>query len=951
MLINVTTEPTQLSDLELNTNLESSGYVEVIRDVDFTLGKSFSTSNYIDHPDYATRSALDVVNEIDEFMPEGLEHVTDVDVYYTDVSLNITQIYVIEDREFGGPGSVFLNVLLNRDYTYHDYTFDNDGSYYVASDGEIVTVNILLQVGLHSMDGKFSIEIHGWEADPIIGWPDDYMGGELFHVDLSDLVSESYTGWWSLNDYPPIGGSQPVQMQVYLNLDFTNIQRLSYPSDFSTTNDGSWLISAVYFPKVWYDTLDSAHDPIINCILEEVYYGYDPLIDDYSYLIYYMFYYDFERDNFGAAFGHYYDFEPLLMFVEEIGHEPYRIVYRDVGTYTLPPKVVIQDSHESLTSGSLNVSVSSELTPLLGDECMVEYQIKNDYFSTPAYHFETDHGLTPFMTVPHITVTNTYHQMEIGIPPGSGEAVLTPLQSFLYKFVDSVIRSAYGKLDEAFESSINVYEGVSLWNGGDYRVPENMSLTFDMLTNHFEFPYIVDCWEEVAHYTESKQDYQENGFYYDIDLGLEFVIPATVTLNVPTSVRKGQSYDVPIQIELDNEDILVKFNYSIGLGVIFHWWFISIEENMTFVGDCAFNVNLKQIDELVRMLGISGESLTGSYAQNWFTLKSFSTSTDLLGSLVSSTVEIHLLSILSDLLGSTQVGPIIKILKFFVEEIDIVARPVVCGSVTGNVEVENSAISLDTDSLVFEEGDTLETLSMTVAGGQSSSGIRIEDMRYNVEFSTDWELEFNLTSTLNNFVDDVSFDLGTFPEITVSSDDHEIEADVSTGYTQYASMEVVNDISPPEIELDGSPVQPTSSDQVTIIATITDESSLNQVILSYSTDGGSSWSNHSMTFSSPNDWYSYSIPARSHGTEVRYRVYAEDVFDNWGVSDIETYTVYNPPTTTTTTISTIGTTTGTDQTPTDSPLSGDPTLIIILAAAGIGSVIVVAAVVYVKKRE
>ncbi|GAH20728.1 unnamed protein product, partial [marine sediment metagenome] len=41
-----------------------------------------------------------------------------------------------------------------------------------------------------------------------------------------------------------------------------------------------------------------------------------------------------------------------------------------------------------------------------GDQCTVDYRYTNIYFSTSAFHYETDNGLTPFMTVPYITITN-----------------------------------------------------------------------------------------------------------------------------------------------------------------------------------------------------------------------------------------------------------------------------------------------------------------------------------------------------------------------------------------------------------------------------------------------------------------------------------------------------------------------------------------------------------------
>lgn len=272
--------------------------------------------------------------------------------------------------------------------------------------------------------------------------------------------------------------------------------------------------------------------------------------------------------------------------------------------------------------------------PLLGKECSVDYTITEEYFIEDAYHYKTDHGLTPFMTVPHITITNTYHQMEVGIPIGSVDADLTPLDSYLYPMSNEVIRTGYNRLDEAFDSPINVYEGVELWNGGDYEVPENMSLTLDILHNPFEFPYIVDCYEDVVHYTESRQNYKENGLYYDMNFDLTFTVPAIITISAPSQVMVGESYDVDIDLALRSDDIEISFAYDINLGLVLYWWYIGIEENASYAGQYDFAVDLNKMAALVESLGFSTQDLEGDYQGGWFTVSDMATSNDLLSTML-----------------------------------------------------------------------------------------------------------------------------------------------------------------------------------------------------------------------------------------------------------------------------------------------------------------------------
>ncbi len=106
--------------------------------------------------------------------------------------------------------------------------------------------------------------------------------------------------------------------------------------------------------------------------------------------------------------------------------------------------------------------------------------------------------------------------------------------------------------------------------------------------------------------------------------------------------------------------------------------------------------------------------------------------------------------------------------------------------------------------------------------------------------------------------------------------------------TSSVNSYVVVDTNPPTIVTSRSPLAPTYNDDVTVYANVSDASSINQAILSYSTDGGASWTNVSMGFTV--NW-SAIIPTQSSGTTVQYKVYAEDAGGNWGISATDQYTV------------------------------------------------------------
>jgi hypothetical protein len=102
-----------------------------------------------------------------------------------------------------------------------------------------------------------------------------------------------------------------------------------------------------------------------------------------------------------------------------------------------------------------------------------------------------------------------------------------------------------------------------------------------------------------------------------------------------------------------------------------------------------------------------------------------------------------------------------------------------------------------------------------------------------------------------------------------------------------------DDVGPVIGNHDRTPSTPDSTESVSVNVSVTDMSGVDTVILSYY--NGATWFNITMTGAEPD--YEGTIPALPHGTEVQYRVYANDTIDNWSVSETDSYTVTDPPTT------------------------------------------------------
>ena len=86
-----------------------------------------------------------------------------------------------------------------------------------------------------------------------------------------------------------------------------------------------------------------------------------------------------------------------------------------------------------------------------------------------------------------------------------------------------------------------------------------------------------------------------------------------------------------------------------------------------------------------------------------------------------------------------------------------------------------------------------------------------------------------------------------------------------------------------------TPEQPTSAESVTVYANVTDNLRVKRVILSYY--NGSGWINVTMNYNEIIGLYVGTIPALPSNTTVKYKIYAEDYYGNWIVSDTYSYTV------------------------------------------------------------
>ncbi|MHA2024783.1 MAG: S8 family serine peptidase [Candidatus Thorarchaeota archaeon] len=215
--------------------------------------------------------------------------------------------------------------------------------------------------------------------------------------------------------------------------------------------------------------------------------------------------------------------------------------------------------------------------------------------------------------------------------------------------------------------------------------------------------------------------------------------------------------------------------------------------------------------------------------------------------------------------------------------------------------------------------------------------------------------------TLDSWFSQVSvemIDVGSFYSGNIPGQSY----NTTVGYVYYAvdnagnldstsmfNYSIIDDNSPMIGTPVHSPTQPNSTQIVEISVTVTDESSVNSVILGYF--NGSHWNNASMTYNGT--YYVADIPGLVKDTQVFYKVYAYDEIGNSASSSQYSYTVHDEleVTTTISTSVTSTTETTTSSTTPNTTNTPDQTIMMLSLVVSISfALIALVLIVYKKTR-
>ena len=736
--------------------ITSSSTLTKTQAVNFTFNNiikhNFNTSSY-----EGSINVTKILNQITNFTSTGTNIFSGSTLSEYLVNTTLLNITLYNNHNLlGGSASIYLNVWSNTNFS----ELNNNSNFYSLSNGQSSPINILTFSGwTNQTDLVIEVEKSG-SLTPYLGT-----------ITVSQVFAHNQTSCYTTST----GDAQVCVNNTiigYRTVTLTNqqIAKLYQPDLYISNVGGSGLSQTVYSPQTLYYRLLT---------------GYDQEIGQNAIVIEYLYYWPNETDNFGSTLGHYYDFEPVYLYLKNIGQSPYRIVFetQNPGLTNLPAYLdIYSNSYISvqITSGTFNVS--NQLSPLLGTTMSTNYitnPINNYYTSTNYLNISSEF---PLITTPIMMVQDTYHNLIFGNSSSSVTKVgfTTPLTLL----TDNAIFTFYQLLNQSFMSQLHEYS----WN--NYVVPYNLSLTLDMLYNPFTKPFIIDCFENVAHENANARTNTDSSFIGTVQLNTTVIIPATLTITYPAQVVPNSNTTVNLSINLDENKVLVLFNYLINMSTYLKLWFLTQNISLLFNGGISAQIPLQTISSFQQKTGLN--SITDSHTfLNYITVNNVYFNVGLLGTIFNATIDINLYNVLQDLVTIYQpeLKPIFTLLNLFIGGVDLELTPQLEGLVTGDVSTNSNSVLLSRNTVIFYKQNSPISIGLTIGKDQSSTktfDFEITNLLYAMNFTNTWSMVLKPGSLLKYFVSDVQVILGTYPNVqwTVANGSGGAQANLTNISTQ-----------------------------------------------------------------------------------------------------------------------------------------------------------------------
>ncbi|MHA1585455.1 MAG: hypothetical protein ACTSVU_06570 [Promethearchaeota archaeon] len=727
-----------------------------------------------------------IVNNISSFSNEGDTVYTGNDVVpeellpgiqWSYVEIELNALYIWDDHDDFSAGDIFVRYIPNYWigepegngwYNYENSYFDTET--YQISDSDSEWYNFSEPIVLFS----------GWTVLSCM-----YLN--VYDEDVEADGDLGYLGWWYEDPSSIEGYHEYSTWNDDLN-DFgdadlaLNITILDTDKTFTATN-----LTELFQPYL-YDNDDSiTSDP--NGLFARVIQGYDTEIDMGSLCIQYLYYWDDVYFNgfWGDSLIHHDDYELVqvyLNFTYTGGPMAYRFVFDNHDEYTNEPTEWRDSMEYSIyelgveDSGLFYKDVynSEDLRPLLGEKYNATYKYRNlteflgDYVGC--------YGGVPSLL---LTVETYNHQFAIG---NTGGDMLG--QYYIEPFTDDLIRLCYLLVNDSFSSGVHDVNGESC--------PLYAPFAYDV-KNVFEIPYIHSNFEKLmiqAVQLQGCEGAKGGNIKIDKNLGVKIEVPCSAEMELPATLTPGEKLQSQIDAIIETDATIITLNVflniSISYDIIFYTGVFESVFNQTFVIDFAdpvFDVLLDALD-----LGDDSVSGAGSLIGDMLDVE-YEFTPQAIGQIFNTTFNFHIDEIVKQFVPSASV-----VVDLLFEDFCLKVNPILDGYLTSDM-----CFGEQTMDLVFDEATETFSTDFTIPelSNDKNLSLYMDSFTYGLDFKTNWAMDIQFSSLLEQILPSQTYYLGTFPVVNTEiplSGTVELPLETYSPY-QTDSVWIRSDIVPP----------------------------------------------------------------------------------------------------------------------------------------------------------
>ncbi len=734
------------TDTLLDSNNLSS-MSSITGDVTFPFPKTLKLSgdNYWNMTDLL--DVNETLDNIPSFTKSGITAYTGNDLvpqisanrYLVNVTLINATIY--DDHDIIGEGEIYFNVTINGNFT--------ETARYGANNDETLDLNLgVFNYWCLTLD----INVEVWDDDTYPD-PDDALG--VYSNNIGTPTSQNISGLTDIGD-----------AKVWLEIEVLDTAA-GVTADFLADGCKPYL----------YFTDETTQTEEADEVFARVLAGNDPVKGKTVLCIQYIYYWGSEYfpTPINIQF-HEDDYEEFLIFIDPNDWtNPYRYVFDD-GSYvsnTRSQRIAIWENSPTSSILDTEAYVSEELTPLLGDNYTASYKIFNLDEATQ----ENRSGLSGITTM-NILVQTSFHNFQEG-PPGLLDFVTTEL-GYGYsidELNDSIIKEFYQRHYHAFE------EGLWFISFLGVDTPKVNPFTFDVMGT-FAFPYLTNAYPNVVDDIDRFQKANKNfvNYEYELELTVALLLHARYTITAPDAVNPGDEFDATIEVEILEDETEIALLYDFFLNGTIKALFLNKNFLFDYEGKVGVNIPIGTIGNILSLLGFNPYEQEDVDVDDagYLTLDQFSLAPTLLGNIMEADLSLHFWEIIKGELPKyypVTYGPL-KILDYFMEGIDLSMEASLDGFVNGTISSSDETIAnVTTDSFKFDGTTTSTTTHVAINEAITTNEtfeITLGDLAFAFSFLADWifDIEFNdIIALLAPEYGHMTFDLGTFPDVTWTSDD------------------------------------------------------------------------------------------------------------------------------------------------------------------------------------